>query len=304
LQKVFDLKIYTNINENIPKNCVATIGFFDGVHNGHKFILKKMQQKASEHGVEELLISLWPHPAIFFNRPIDLLTTYEEKIELFQKIGIKNVLILNFNQELAQMSQDVFTNEFLIKKLKISELIMGYNNSFGAKNDATDFTNLTVPVTKTEKTLINGHDVNSSSIRELLKKGNVKDSEELLGYSYYLTGKVISGYQIGRKLGFPTANLGEINDLKLIPANGVYIAEVKHKEEWLPAMLNIGVRPSFNGNLRSIEFHIPKFYENLYDKTITIRFRKRIRDEIKFPGINDLIVQLGKDREETISFFQ
>ena len=304
MQKVFDLKIYTNINENIPKNCVATIGFFDGVHNGHKFIFNKLQQKASESGVEELLISLWPHPAIFFNRPIDLLTTYEEKIELFKEIGIKNVLILNFNQELAQMSQEVFTNGFLIKKLKISELIMGYNNSFGTKNDATDFTNLTVPVTKTKKILINGHDVNSSSIRELLKKGNVEDSEELLGYSYYLTGKVISGYQIGRKLGFPTANIGEINDLKLIPANGVYIAEVKHKEEWLPAMLNIGIRPSFDGNLRSIEFHIPKFNENLYDKTITIRFRKRIRDEIKFPGIDDLIVQLRKDRKETISFFQ
>lgn len=297
------MKIYTNINENIPKNCVASIGFFDGVHKGHKYILDQLQAKAQERGVEELLISLWPHPSVLFNRPIQLLSTYQEKIDLFQTLGLQNLIFLEFNHETANMSRNEFTQKILIDRLGVSELVMGYNNSFGNKGVEQN-QEIGIPVKKLDKITINNKDVNSSILRNLIKEGNVSEAEKLLGYYYQLRGKIVSGYQIGRKIGFPTGNISEIDKMKLVPSNGVYICEVELDSIWHPAMLNIGTRPSFNGSERSIEFHIPDFEADLYDKEIKIRFRKRLRDEKKFDNIDNLIAQLNKDREQTIKFFE
>ncbi|MDD4148451.1 MAG: riboflavin biosynthesis protein RibF [Bacteroidales bacterium] len=300
------MKIYTNINENIPKNCVSTIGFFDGVHLGHKFLIKHLQEKAISANTDELVISLWPHPSIHFGRPIKLLSTYEEKLRLFESIGVKNLLILNFNDELANTENAKFINDILINKLAASELVMGYNNSFGKKGDTSfDETGKNLPVSfPKEFTLENNLKVNSSKIRELLEQGEVKQANKFLGYNYSIIGSVVSGYQIGRTIGFPTANLGNIDEYKLIPANGVYICTAIVSDESLPAMLNIGTRPSFNGQQLSIEFHIPDFNSDLYGHEIQINFLERIRSEIKFDNVDDLIVQLHKDKEDTIAYFK
>ncbi|MDD2385748.1 MAG: riboflavin biosynthesis protein RibF [Bacteroidales bacterium] len=300
------MKIYTNINENIPKNCISTIGFFDGVHLGHQFLIKHLQEKAFFAGIEDLVISLWPHPSIHFGRPIKLLSTYSEKIKLFESIGVKNLLILDFNNELANTGGKKFTDEFLIKKLTISELVMGYNNSFGKKGD-TDFDNIkkSIPVSfPQEFTFANNIKVNSSTIRIFLENGEVEDANKFLGYNFSITGSVVSGYQIGRTIGFPTANLGNIDEYKLIPANGVYICTANVNNKSLPAMLNIGTRPSFNGQQLGLEFHIPDFNSDLYGHEIQINFLKRIRSEIKFDTVDDLIVQLNKDKEDTQAYFK
>ncbi len=297
------MKIYTNINEKIIKNCVATIGFFDGVHNGHKYIIEQVQNSAKKRGVEDLIISLWPHPNIIFKKPIELLSTYEEKIELFKRFNVKNLLFFEFNNKTAQMSKKDFVQDILINKLNISELLVGYNNSFGNKELNKDDEDINITTSRLEKMLYNDKEVNSSIIRKLLKNGQVDDAGELLGYFYKLSGTIVSGYRNGRKIGFPTANISVNDKMKLIPDKGVYIVEALIEDKWYPAMLNIGNRPSFNGTTESIELHIPNFSSNLYNKELTIRFRKKIRDEKQFSNIELLIKQLHKDKQQTMDFF-
>lgn len=299
------MKIYTNINENIPNNCVATIGFFDGLHLGHKFLLEQVKEQAISKGRQELIISLWPHPSYLFNRPIKLLSTYKEKIALFQKLGVQNLLMLNFTDEISKMSRVEFTNQILIEKLKISELVIGFNNSFGKKEEIKEDYDLAIPVNTLNRYYLEGNiEVNSSIIRQMLNLGQIENANNLLNYKYTLSGTVVSGYQIGRKIGFPTANIGNIDETKLIPANGVYICQVLIEGSTYPAMLNIGNRPSFNGNALSMEFHIPDFDANLYNKEITIEFIKKIRDEKKFENIDNLVIQLQKDKETTLAYFR
>lgn len=299
------MKIYTNINENIPNNCVATIGFFDGLHLGHKFLIEQVKSQSISKGKQELIISLWPHPSYLFNRPLKLLSTYNEKIGLFEKLGVKNLLMLNFTVEISKMSRVEFTNQVLIDKLKVSELVMGFNNSFGKKEEFQEAYNLAIPVKTLRKYFLEKDtEVNSSIIRQLLNLGQIENANSLLDYKYSISGTVVSGYQIGRKIGFPTANIGNIDKTKLIPANGVYICQVLIDKKIHPAMLNIGNRPSFNGSSLSMEFHIPDFDANLYNKEITIEFIKKIRDEKKFENIDNLVIQLKKDKETTLAYFR
>lgn len=299
------MKVFTNINENIPKNCVVTVGFFDGVHKGHRYLLDSLVKEAVSSGNEELVITLWPHPAVVFGKTVDLLTTLEEKTELIRQSGIRNLLILKFDKELAALSAGRFVNEILHDGLHCSEVIMGYNNSFGSKNQSeADATEPLLQLKRLDKFEMELYDnVNSSQIRECLQNGNVESAAEMLGYNYRLRGKIVNGYKIGRKIGFPTANLGEYSQDKIIPANGVYIVKAKTEDQLYPAMLNIGFRPSFNGSERSVEFHIPDFEGDLYDAEVEIEFFKRLREEKKFNDINDLINQLKLDKEETKAFF-
>lgn len=299
------MKVFTNINENIPKNCVATIGFFDGVHKGHLYLLDKLSSFAIERNTEELLITLWPHPAKFFGRNINLLTSLEEKIELLSKTNIKNLLILPFNKEIASLPADEFVKTILREKLDCNSVLMGYNNSFGNKNGSNiPESEYAIPVKRLDKFETDQYtNINSSQIRECLQKGNVDKAAEMLGYDYKLRGKIVSGYKIGRKIGFPTANVGEYNVDKILPVNGVYICRVNLNGNYYPAMLNIGTRPSFDGKEKTIEFHIPNFTNNLYDSKVEISFLKKIRNEIKFTDIKGLIKQLESDKIKTLAYF-
>ncbi len=299
------MKVFTNINENIPKNCVVTVGFFDGVHHGHRYLLDSLVKQARNSGNEELVITLWPHPAVVFGKNVDLLNTLDEKIELIKQSGVRNLLILDFNLEIAALSTTMFVNEILYSALGCSKVLMGYNNSFGSKKNV-DPVGL-IPLIETvrlEKYDVDDYtNINSSQIRECLLNGKIENASKMLGYNYRLSGKVVSGYKIGRKIGFPTANIGDYNKDKIIPAFGVYIVKAHIGEKTYPAMLNIGVRPSFDGTDRTIEFHIPDFDGDLYGIEVEIEFFKRLREEKKFSDINDLIHQLNIDKEETKSFF-
>lgn len=308
------MKVFTNINENIdfaesinlvPGNCFASVGFFDGVHLGHKYVIEQLQAAATGSNTEELLVTLWPHPSIYFNNPVNLLTTLEEKIKILRNAGLRNLLILNFDTELANMPKTEFVKKILIGQLSVCGIVMGYNNSFGSKEKAgLEIDRNLVKILKLpEFTLPDEPKVSSSIIRRYLEEGMVKEASNLLGYYFMISGYVEYGYQIGRKLGFPTANLSRIENYKLIPADGVYIAEVKIDGDWLPAMLNIGKRPTFNGNERTIEFHILNYEGDLYNRNLSVRFIRRIRGEIKFDNTNKLVEQLNSDREVTRLFF-
>lgn len=305
MQKINNLKIFTNINENIPKNCLVSVGFFDGVHLGHQYIINELKQRASSLGKEELLITMWPHPAFYFGGEIKLLTTLEEKIEKLEKLSLKNLLILEFNSNLADKTSEEFINDILVEKVGASEIIMGYNNSFGHKRDsAKEIKTDLIKISRLNKfELPNASDISSSIIRKKLEQGLVDEVFQLLGCEYSITGVVEDGYKNGRKIGFPTANLGSIDNNKLIPSNGVYIVEVNIGNKWLPAMLNIGTRPSFDGKDTSVEFHVLDFNRDLYSQKITVKFLKHVRSERKFDDINSLIDQLYKDKEITQSYF-
>lgn len=304
------MQIFSNINnlqiavkalEAIPKHSVATIGFFDGIHLGHKFLLKNLQETAQQEKTEEVVITMWQHPAIFFNRDLKLITTLEEKIRIFEKLNIKNLAILKFDENLSQQTSKEFVEQFLLEKLYLKELLLGYNNSFGSDKNKNikDFNQ--IKITRLEKFLYNNSEkISSSEIRKLIEKGDVEKTFQYLGHPFELSGTVKEGFQIGRKLGFPTANIENIDSYKIIPANGVYITLTKfeNSEKYFPSILNIGKRPTFNGKQNTIENHILNFDENIYNKNITIKFFKKIRNEQKFDNEDDLKKQVQKDIQE------
>lgn len=299
------LKVFTNINENIPKNSVVSIGFFDGVHKGHVYLLKQLINEANLKNQEELVITLWPHPAKYFGKSLSLLNSLDEKLKLIENLGIRNVLILDFNSELASLSADKFVEKILLNKLSCSYILMGYNNSIGNKTLVSKpESEFAIPVKRLDKFEFGDfNNINSSQIRECISKGNMERAKEMLGYNYKIDGKIISGYKIGRKLGFPTANL-ELSDYdKIQPANGVYIAKAHFDGNFFPAMFSKGMRPSFDGKELSLEFHIPNFQGDLYGKLVELEFFKKIRDEEKYENIEDLIAQIKKDQIETLDYF-
>lgn len=299
------MKVFTNINKNIPKNCVVSIGFFDGVHKGHVYLLNQLMNEANSKNQEELVITLWPHPAKYFGKNISLLNTLNEKIVLLEGLGIRNVLILDFNEELASLSANMFVENILKEKLSCSSIIMGYNNHFGNKNSTSKpESEFAIPVKRLQKFEFEEFtNINSSQIRECITQGDLEKANKMLGYNYKLSGNIISGYQIGRKLGFPTANLKVSDQDKIQPPNGVYVAKAYFDNKSYPAMLSKGTRPSFDGKELSLEFHIPNFEGDLYGKLVTIEFIKKMRDEIKYENIDDLITQIKKDQEETLAYF-
>jgi riboflavin kinase / FMN adenylyltransferase len=301
------LKVYRNINESIPKNCITTVGFFDGVHLGHKYLIEQLQNLAKEKSAPSLVITIWPHPlAVLGNKNPDLLNCLEEKIALIEKINPDGLLILDFNKSMASMSSEDFINTLLINNIKANYLLKGFNNSFGNKNLSNNIeANQNIEVITADKFLIDNIKlVNSTKIRKLINSGNVKEASNLLGYRYRLRGKIQHGYKIGRTIGFPTANLGEICSNKLIPANGVYYTMVKIRENTYPAMMNIGTRPTFGDNTKSIEFHIPNFHADLYNEELEVCFYDKIRDEEKFASLQDLMYRLELDKQLLLTYFK
>jgi riboflavin kinase/FMN adenylyltransferase len=306
LRKNSVLKIFTNINENITKNCFISIGFFDGVHLGHRYLIHQLRKYANESAAEEMLVTLWPHPQCYFGNNVKLITTLDEKIELLRGLNLKNLLILEFNEELAKKTGREFIEDIILDHLEAQAIVIGYNNSFGRRhdNDRDDFIPESIRIIRPDEFLLDEKQkVSSSLIRESLNEGAVEQANELLGYEFFMSGHIEHGYKMGRKIGFPTANLGKLDESKIIPANGVYISEVNVNDSWFPAMLNIGNRPTFNGTARTVEFHLLNFDENIYNKKIKTKVIKKIRDEIKFDSVDDLKKQLYSDREITMKYF-
>lgn len=302
------MKIYYNfeqIDYNI--NRIITLGTFDGVHKGHLSIIDNLKKIAVNSNLSPLLITIHPHPQVVLKKTdkptIKLLSTLEEKLYLFEIAGLKEVFILEFNNEIANTNATVFVKDILYKKIGFKKILVGYDHNFGKNREGNKdlllkiSEELNFEVLDSSPLVLNNNIVSSSYIRKLICNGEIEKANELLGYDYCLTGIVALGEQRGRTLGFPTANISVNNELKLIPGNGVYIVSSYIDNKKYYGIANIGYRPTFNDDkVLKIEVYYLNFNENLYDKTLTVTFHKFIREEMKFPDVKELIMQINKDK--------
>lgn len=309
------MKIHRDLNSFQAKNPVLTIGTFDGVHLGHRKIITRLQEIAREINGESVIFTFDPHPRKVVapnESSLRILTTLNEKIELFEQSGIDHLIIYPFTTEFAQLSYEQFVEEILVGQIHTKYLVVGYDHKFG-KNRQGDFeflkncaARLDFQIEKLDVLLMNESSVSSTKIREALQKGDVETANAFLGYPFTLHGTVVEGQQFGRKIQFPTANIEASDPDKIIPGFGVYAVQVKVQEQWYQGMLNIGNRPTVNNNAdhRSIEVHIFNFEADIYDLPIELRFLKKLREEQKFPSIDMLKEQLAKDKANTLFYFQ
>lgn len=283
---------------------VATIGFFDGVHCGHRFLISQVLEQARKEGLRSMAITMDRHPKTIVATDYVpcLLTTTEERISLLKKSGIDYVEVLAFDQKMAGMDAPAFMREILRDRLHVSTLVMGYDHRFGhGGGEHEDYVRwgeecgIRVIIAKR----FEQHYASSSEIRRLLTEGNVAEAAKLLCHPYVLTGMVESGHQVGRTLGFPTANLNIATD-KLIPATGVYAVETDLGH----GIMNIGRRPTLNnGTNISVEVHIFGYSGNLYDQELHLSFIERIREERKFASLEELKAQIQEDIIQASSLF-
>jgi len=306
------MKIYRAIKEFQPLNkAVVTIGAFDGVHIGHKKILNRLTELSSLVNGESVLITFWPHPRFILKKdaaPIGLLNTLEEKIHLLDTYNIDHLLILNFNEDFSKLTADAFIENILIKSIGTRYLVLGYDHRFGHDREGSiDYLNANkdrfhIESVEIPKQEIESLAISSTLIRKALLNGDSKLANQNLGYPYLLRGFVIEGNKLGRTIGFPTANIFIEDQDKLIPKNGVYAVYVYIEGERYKGMLNIGVRPTVNNDLRrTIEVHIFDFSADIYGKTVRLELISFMRDEVKFNGIDGLIHQLKIDEINTRS---
>jgi len=306
------MKVYIS-TETIPafKKAVVTIGTFDGVHTGHKSILEQLKREAARIGGETVIITFHPHPrkVIVSGQPaIHLINTIDEKIELLEKNGIDHLVVVPFTDDFSQQSPEEYIERFLVEKFHPHTVIIGYDHRFG-KNRLGDYklleeysARLGFNLMEIPAHVINDNTVSSTRIREAVLHGNTDVANTLLGYDFFFEGTVVDGNKLGRTLGYPTANLQIENAEKLVPGNGIYAVELEIKDRpgRLKGMMSIGIRPTIGGTDRVIEVNIFDFNEDIYGATVRVYIRKYLRSEVKFNGLDALVEQLGKDKEDTL----
>ena len=302
-----------NVIEDIhPQSpTVATIGFFDGVHLGHRFLIQQVKVAATQTGWQSSIITFPVHPRQVIQSEFQpqLLSSPEEKIELLASTGVDNCILLPFTRELSKLTAYEFM-QLLYDKYKVRMLVIGYDHRFG-HNRAETFEDycrygreLGIHIMQASAYTQEQDKVSSSAIRRALQNGDIRTATKFLGYHYYLEGTVVDGYKVGRKIGFPTANLRVDFPNKLIPSIGVYAVYVYVNGEKHKGMLNIGYRPTINnGTDLSIEVHILDFQGDIYHQKMRIEFIEFLRPEEKFNSVDELVLQMQKDKEATFSAF-
>lgn len=301
------MKIISDINRQALLPSVATIGFFDGVHRGHRFLIDQVKEVAATNGLCSALITFPIHPGQVMQtmyRP-QLISSPEEKLELLETTAVDYCVLLPFTHELSLLSAREFM-KLLRDNFNIRALVIGYDHRFG-HNRSESFEDycrygkeLNIYIVRARAYTDGEAKISSSVIRQLLKEGDVSRAAKFLGYNYFLDGTVVDGYKIGRKIGFPTANLKADCSDKLIPSEGVYAVYVYVKGKKWAGMLNIGHRPTINnGKNLSIEVNILNFSDNIYHEEMRIEFVKYLRPEEKYDNVDALIAQMHKDRDET-----
>ena len=297
------MKLYRSLkNINTIKNSVVSIGMFDGVHLGHASVINRVIAIAKEKNIKSIIITFSNSPISYFSKDIiDLqITNSKEKIALFRKTQLDYLFVIEFNEYIANLIPSTFMNDILISLFKVSYMVFGYDNHFGKNREGTfkyitenfkDINAELIIASKKDKITIS-----STRIKEEIVNGHIINANKLLGHPFNISGKVVKGMQLGRKLGFPTANMAYENNEKILPKNGVYYTVTKIKDKEYISITNIGIKPSVQeSNCISIETHILDFNQSIYGQNISIIFIDRIRNEIKFNHINDLIVQITKD---------
>lgn len=305
------MKIYRDFESFSSKNPLAlSLGVFDGVHRGHQSIIEKLTQVAQEKNLEPSILTFWPHPRLVFNPNDDLklLNTVEEKAQLLAQFGIQNLFLKEFDEAFRNLSGEEFIRQILVEKLNVKYLIVGYDHVFG-KNKSGNFEllkqlapELGYEVIQMEAVNIHNDHISSTKIRNVLAEGRIEEANEMLGYPYPISGKVIEGKQIGRTIGFPTANI-DYQTIKLLPKKGAYIVDVFVDGIFHKGMLSVGTNPTVNGDQLTVEVNILDFDQDIYGKEITVKFRDFLHDEIKFESLEKLIEKLNEDKIKTEKFF-
>jgi riboflavin kinase / FMN adenylyltransferase len=308
------MKVHTNIHElPVFTNAVITTGTFDGVHRGHQQIIAQLQAEAAAVNGETVIITFHPHPRMVVTparMPLSLLNTLAEKTELLRHYGIDHLVVIPFTGEFAEMEAAAYIRDFLVDKFHPHTIVTGYDHKFG-HNRLGNYQMLEgfagqygYALKEIPARVLEHSAVSSTRIRESLLRGDCAAANELLGYQYFFSGKVVQGNQLGRTLGYPTANLVVEDAHKLIPANGVYAVKLKISgtaDTAYRGMMNIGTRPTVDGSRQVTEVNVFDFDRDIYGETVTIYLVRHLRSEIKFSGLEELKAQLGRDKEAAIS---
>ena len=304
------MKIYQQLTDFHPPHfSVVTSGTFDGVHLGHQKILRRLQELASSKQGETVLLTYWPHPRLILqpqDKSLRLLSPLSEKVKLLEEMGVDHLIILPFTEELSQMSSDDFIRSILVEKIQTKTLVIGYDHKFG-KNREGSFEYLQshshlfgFAIEEISRQDVDDLGVSSTKIRTALAQGDISTANKYLGRPYDLSGQVVKGQQIGRSLGFPTANIQIADDYKLLPRDGAYAVHAEVNSIRYKAILNIGDRPTVDGEKKTIEAHLIDFKGNLYGQELRIYFQEFLREEKKFESLDALKNQLVIDRERAI----
>jgi riboflavin kinase/FMN adenylyltransferase len=305
------MNIYNDIDK-LPlfENACITIGSFDGVHKGHLKVINQLQEEAKAVNGTSIVITFYPHPkqVISFEKVITQLNTFDEKCKLLENTGIDCLVVIPFNKEFSEMTAENYTKDFLVETFHPKRIVIGYDHKFG-KNRTGDISLLVelskqynYKVKEISEHLLNEITISSTKIRDCISNGQIQIANELLGYVYSFSGKVIEGNKIGRTIGFPTANIETEDTNKLLPSIGVYAVSVfvPSLKTSYKGMMNIGVRPTIGGNNLVIEVHLIDFDKMIYGEKLTVFIKQKIRDEVKFDSVEHLKTQLIHDKIKVI----
>ncbi|NGP76332.1 bifunctional riboflavin kinase/FAD synthetase [Balneolaceae bacterium YR4-1] len=289
-------------------NSVVTVGTFDGVHAGHRAIMDTVLRKAEERNARSVIVTFDPHPREIINpgdAGIKLLTTLPERREILEELGIDRMVVIPFDRDFSLLSSEEFIRDIIYGKIGVAEFVIGYDHHFGKDREGSIETveqlgkELGFETYVVSKREVGAKTVSSTAIRNAIsEKGDVEEAAEFLQRLYRLNGTVIHGDKRGKEIGYPTANIKPEDSRKIIPKDGVYAVDVRYEGKWYHGMMNIGTRPTFDEQVRSLEVHLFDFDEEIYGKEVQVRFVKRIRDEKKFSSVDELISQLQKDEKE------
>ena len=307
------MKVHNDI-EHLPlfKNAVITIGTFDGVHLGHRQIIDKLKQEAKVINGETVIVTFHPHPRKVVSSTIlgiRLINTMEEKIELLEELGIDHLVVVPFTDAFANQQAKDYVQHFLVEKFHPHTVIIGYDHRFG-KERKGDYLLLEklAPVFNYQLKEIPKHvldevGISSTKIREALLNGKIEIADRLLGYEFFFSGTVVNGEKLGRKLGYPTANLKIADEEKIIPGNGIYAvyASLQDNNQRLKGMMSIGFRPTVDGKKRVVEVNLFDFNEEIYDQSLKVYVKKYLREEVKFDSLDALVKQIDQDKIDSLA---
>jgi riboflavin kinase/FMN adenylyltransferase len=306
------MKIYHHIDEFKPvKNAVVTIGTFDGVHLGHRKIISGIKELADACDGETVILTFFPHPRMILHpedESIKLITTINEKAQLLEQLGVDHLIITPFSRDFSNQSAEDYIRDVLVNKIGTKKIVIGYDHRFGKdrRGGLADLLHLSqiysYEVIEIPEQDINEVAVSSTRIREALLAADIDLANTFLGYPFFITGKVIRGDQIGRQIGYPTANIQVEEKYKLIPADGIFAVKVQHNGSEYKGMAYIGSRPTINGMTRNIEVNLFDFDKEIYNETIRMEFLHFVRGDVKFNGLDELKVQIAKDKEDVLQF--
>lgn len=304
------MKTYSLLGE-VPfdTNTVLTVGTFDGVHKGHRAVIEKLLAEAKTLNARAVVVTFDPHPQIILRNkpdkpPVTLLSTIEERLQLLERYGVDTVVIIPFSEEFAAIDSETFVKDYLVKKIGCSKILVGYDHSFGRNREGNLSlleklsAELNFSVEEMPPQYNNDTTISSTKIRNALRDGDLELANTMLGYDYFIEGKVVMGDGRGAQLGIPTANVRSVDDNKLLPKNGVYLVSSEIDSNLYYGMANVGVRPTFtHDEFPSLEVHFFGINKDLYDKVLNVSFLRRIRNEQKFDSIDLFLSQIVDDRE-------